>query len=137
MYVDYINHHYMEHGSFYADYEELYRIDPRDLDAVLEMSSRASDPPVQHNSGPLLIYPNPFRRITNIVSNIGHTGEADIAIYDAAGRMVKDLTPLLGGGRRLAWDGKDSEGQRLAPGAYFCRIRAGDISYSRKVVLLE
>jgi hypothetical protein len=136
-YVDYVNHHYMEHGSFFSDYPEHYRTDPRDLDLVLDMNSRSSGPHGPMASAPLAVYPNPFRQVTNIVYSLPGVTDFDLAIYDASGRLVRVLSPANGTDSRVIWDGTDSEHKRLPAGVYFCKMRVGDISISKKVILLE
>ncbi len=135
--LGYITHHYMEHGSFYGDYPEFSRIDPRDLDSVLGMSSYAAGP---GNSVPgelLKVSPNPFRRSTSIAIGLEGVDEMRLVIYDASGRQVRDLSGSIGEGASLIWDGQDASGRQLPAGVYFCRVKSADFELSRKVVLLQ
>ena len=60
-----------------------------------------------------------------------------MAVYDAAGRKGKHLSSATQSESTLRWDGTDSGGKRLKAGVYFCRFTAGDMTLSKKVVLLE
>jgi hypothetical protein len=42
-----------------------------------------------------------------------------------------------GGSFRVVWDGTDESGRPVASGIYFCRLIAGKIVESRKLVLLK
>ena len=133
----YITHHYMEHGSFYGDYPEFSRIDPRDIDSVLDMSSRAAGPESPAAGMPLRVYPNPFRGLTRIAVGLERVDGMRLVIYDASGREVRDLSGSIGEGGSLVWDGKDAGGRQLPAGVYFCRVKTDGLGLSRKVVLLR
>ena len=52
------------------------------------------------------------------------------------------IRALLVGERRagpheVAWDGRDDRGRRVAAGAYFLRLRAGEASVTRKVLRIR
>jgi hypothetical protein len=135
--LGYIDHHYMEHGSFFGDYPELSRIDPRDLDSVLEMSSNAGGPQGPVTIRPLAVYPNPFRETARIACGFSNAGTVSLSIFDASGRRVRDFPEPPSADRIVEWDGRDSSGRRLPPGVYFVRMKIENLSLSRKVVLLE
>jgi hypothetical protein len=135
--LGYITHHYMEHGSFFGDYPEFSRVDPRDLDAVLEMSSNSAGPQNPVHGRPLTVYPNPFRESARIACNLSNAEAIDLSIFDASGRKVRDFSGMVFEGGSVEWDGSDSSGRRLPPGVYFVRMEIEDLNLSRKVVLLE
>ncbi|MBN2070177.1 MAG: T9SS type A sorting domain-containing protein [Candidatus Krumholzibacteriota bacterium] len=77
--------------------------------------------------------------MTRIRFTIPETSHVDLVIYDVAGRRVKKLID-----RRLAadhyevlWDGTKTNGNRVASGVYFYRIKAGKYEKTRKMVLLR
>ena len=83
--------------------------------------------------------PNPFIDRTLVRYRLGECCLVKIAVYDVLGRRVTELLDA-GQGRgiyTLTWDGKDSRGHPLAPGIYFCSIRAGNQATSRKLVLVR
>jgi hypothetical protein len=68
----------------------------------------------------LSVFPNPFRRFTDIRYPMSNEWSR-VKIYDASGRLIKDLQPSLASGNQLSvtWDGRDAAGNALAPGVYF------------------
>jgi hypothetical protein len=37
----------------------------------------------------------------------------------------------------VIWDGRDDQGKEVASGIYFCKLKVGDSSQTRKMVLIE
>lgn len=87
-----------------------------------------------------IIRPNPFTIETSIAYTVPSAGAAvAIRIFDAAGRLVTTVADgrQLGGSHTATWDGRDSAGQRVSQGIYFCRAAIGEQNEVRKVVLLR
>ena len=84
-------------------------------------------------------YPNPFNGTTTIAYTIGERSHVDIRLYDPAGRLVKTIeTAVRGQGRHaVVWNGKDNSGHAVASGVYFCRLKAGKVMQTRKVIYLR
>lgn len=86
------------------------------------------------------VWPNPFGGETHIDYISPHNGESHtIAVYDAAGRVVRTLFVgrRSGGEHRLEWDGRDDSGRKVASGVYFVRVHTANASVGRKLVLLR
>lgn len=68
-----------------------------------------------------------------------HVANVRLAIYDVTGRRVVTLADnvIPGGPRQVEWDLKDAGGKPVAPGVYFCTLRVGKSSTTRKIVLVE
>ena len=82
--------------------------------------------------------PNPFGISTRISFVVpGGSADAQAAVYDVSGRVVKNLFrgAVSSGETALTWDGRDHSGAAVAPGIYFCTIRADDQSRSAKIVV--
>jgi hypothetical protein len=85
--------------------------------------------------------PSPLR--TETVFAFAVAGNLDIpvtlSIYDVAGRRVARLVDArrTAGRYEAVWNGRGSDGQRVAPGVYFARLEAGDVRETRKVVVLR
>jgi hypothetical protein len=83
--------------------------------------------------------PNPFNPLTVIGYTLERAGDAEITVYDVAGRRVRRLasgaTPA--GYHEVTWDGRDDAGRRVASGVYLYRLRAGDVAETKKMVLLK
>ncbi len=59
-----------------------------------------------------------------------------MGIYTPGGRLVRRLA-ADGGRGTVVWDGRSGEGEPVAPGIYFVRLKAAAKSMHRKVVLLR
>lgn len=75
------------------------------------------------------VFPNPLRGPAQVElvlpgARWADPVSADMRVLDARGRTVRVLTTgLVQRGRSaIAWDGRDAEGNRLVPGAYFVRV---------------
>ncbi len=134
--LPYYNFHFMEHGSFETDRPDLYaRVDPRDIDAVIDTSSRIPREPVA--GSPVEVFPNPFTERTRMALNLPAAAAVDITIFDVTGRNVFSMTTEEAKKADFFWYGRDSEGRDLPPGVYFCRFAFGDTTLTRKVMLLR
>ncbi len=86
--------------------------------------------------------PNPFRdqvRFSFTLEPEDGSAPADLAVFDVAGRRVRQLYrgQLEPGTHAFDWDGMDAGGRRVAPGVYFVRARQGTLSASRKLFRVE
>ena len=85
-------------------------------------------------------YPNPFNPATTIpVSVAAGDGDVDLTIYNVLGQPVRHVWtgPLAAGEHRLAWDGRDAQGQPVAAGVYVVRLHQGNQTRIRKMVKIE
>lgn len=84
-------------------------------------------------------YPNPTTSLARIEYNVPIPSFVNIAVYNAAGRMVRQLIQ----GRKPAgnftetWNGKSDDGEVLAPGEYYYDVRVGNRTAMKKMVLLK
>ena len=70
-------------------------------------------------------YPNPFEGTTYIHARLNQGGRIHVGIYTVAGRRVRDLaSDGRAGENYLPWDGKDSQGEKVAIGVYLLRVTA-------------
>ncbi|MCK5597111.1 MAG: T9SS type A sorting domain-containing protein, partial [Candidatus Eisenbacteria sp.] len=80
--------------------------------------------------------PNPFRTSASLGFAVPAGTRAELGIYTPGGRLVRRLTAGEGRGT-VVWDGLSDEGEPVAPGVYFVRLKAAGKSAHRKVVLLR
>jgi hypothetical protein len=80
---------------------------------------------------------NPFAGSTHIFYSLPERSEVTVAIYDATGRLTKQiLNRIDGAGYHSAlWDGRSASGIPAAPGVYFVCLDAGGVVRTAKVVL--
>jgi aminopeptidase N len=62
---------------------------------------------------------------------------ATFRVYDAAGRLVRDLGEVSGGPLVRTWDRRDRSGARVAPGLYFAEVASGAQREARPIVILD
>ncbi len=83
--------------------------------------------------------PNPFRGGTTLQLNLDRNALVEVAVYDAAGRLVRTIESgdFTAGVVTLHWDGRDAQGVTSAPGVYFVRATAGDSVATQRVTRLR
>lgn len=82
--------------------------------------------------------PNPFNPNTEIRFTLAHDDQAELVVFDAAGRRVRTLLHgRVQGGipYRIRWDGQDEAGRAQPSGVYLYRLRTPDTSLARKMIL--
>jgi len=79
-------------------------------------------------------YPNPFNPTTAINYSVSTSGNVEIMVYDAAGRLVEELVNghQDGGSYSVTWNASSQ-----ASGMYFAKMIAGDVVQTQKLVLLK
>lgn len=84
--------------------------------------------------------PNPFAGGTVIRFSMARGREGSLAVYDVAGRMVRQWrlasshSPLVTG---IVWDGKDTYGDEVPGGVYLYTLTSGAFSATRKLILIR
>jgi hypothetical protein len=84
--------------------------------------------------------PNPFHTRLDIMYSLSGKLKTTLKVYDSAGRMVRDLTPVLDACSQnycVPWFGTDISGRQLSAGVYFIQLDAGDVRLTEKTVLLK
>ncbi len=99
------------------------------------------------NTPALSVYPNPFRNhlvinlqipVDKVISS--QYPVASIKIYDAAGRLVRNLLPTtnsLLSTNTLIWTGDDELGRKVPDGVYFIRLESDNTKITEKAILLR
>lgn len=84
-------------------------------------------------------YPNPFNPSTTIRYSLQRTSQVEIAVFNLLGEKVRTLEEgeQRPGEYLTTWDGTDQQGKSVASGVYFYRIKAGDFTDTRKMVLMK
>ena len=90
------------------------------------------------------VSPNPVTGTASIAYQLhGRTGASvepnvGISIYDAYGRLVRELYPGdQAGGESIVWDGRLQDESPIPPGIYFARLTYGRKSAVTKFVVLR
>ncbi|MFZ0391483.1 MAG: T9SS type A sorting domain-containing protein, partial [Calditrichia bacterium] len=79
-------------------------------------------------------YPNPFNPATTITFALPQAAHMNLEIFNLQGRRITILLNenLPAGRHQIQWN---AEG--LPTGVYFCRMRAGNFSEMKKMVVLR
>ena len=119
-------------------YNDYYRINPRYQDDV----------PVDNYLNPKTSfilyqnYPNPVRNSTTICFNLSTNSHKDarIEIYNVKGQLVKTLLPHPTPHLSLTtveWDATDENSKPVSNGIYFYKLKLGDKSITKKMLLMK
>ena len=86
--------------------------------------------------------PNPFNPSTTISYELPESAGAVrvvLVVYNIRGQKIVTLVDELKDAGRYSvnWDGTDAGGRRVSSGVYFYRMRAGEFSTVRKMVILK
>jgi flagellar hook assembly protein FlgD len=89
-------------------------------------------------------YPNPFNPETWIPYKLNQTVNVDISIYNVNGQLVRmmrlgEKSPgnYVTKDKAAYWDGTNNKGERVASGAYFYQLKAGEKSFVRRMVIVK
>ena len=87
-------------------------------------------------------YPNPFNPETTIEYNLPADKavySVKVKIYDALGRLITTLKNVQEnpGIHSVKWNGKNSAGQNMPSGIYFCVVEAGQFKETKKMLLIR
>ncbi len=79
-------------------------------------------------------YPNPFNPTTNISFKLAENGKVSIKIFNAIGQEVAELVnkTMEAGRHEVTFNASN-----LPSGTYFCRITAGSLTKSSKMLLIK
>jgi hypothetical protein len=83
--------------------------------------------------------PNPFTSITSITYHVPEMGIVHLAVYNAVGQRIKTLAQGSHdpGVYTVQWNSRDSNGNSIANGVYFCRLEVDGIAQIKKMILVR
>ncbi len=85
-------------------------------------------------------YPNPFNPFTIIKLDLAESGKIELAVYNIKGQKVKTLMDAYSstGHFEVIWKGKDENGNKVASGHYFAKLKVNEeVKAVRKLILLK
>ncbi len=115
-----------------------------DYDNAAPPSPENCSPPTHIGDTPALLgariwnSPNPFGSHTNVEFLLDQSANVDLAIYAVDGSLVRTLAKqsFPAGVNRVAWDGTDDAGRRVASGTYLARMTGG-VSAAARITLVR
>ncbi len=98
-----------------------------------------NDPVAVTSTSLLGAAPNPFNSATSIRYQVKGSHDVMIQIYNVKGQLVKTLVQETksSGMNSVSWNGRDSKNQVLPAGIYFYKMKSGNYSSTKKVILLK
>jgi hypothetical protein len=114
-------------------------VDPNARKLDVEILNENSDSNLPSRFALSQNYPNPFNPQTVIQYALPFDCEVQVAIYNILGQRVRTLVNehQEAGYRRVEWDSRNNEGVEVSSGVYFFRLQAGELTQSRKMLLLK
>ena len=84
-------------------------------------------------------HPNPFNATTQVRYYLAERGDVNFVVYDLLGQKVYEFnqSDVDVGSHTINWEGVDSGGRPVATGVYFYRLKVGDFSDTRQMLLLK
>jgi len=84
-------------------------------------------------------YPNPFNPATTISFSNREAGQVSINIYNMKGQLVKTLINeyLEAAYHNIVWNGKDNTEKSVSSGIYFYKMKSGNYSNTKKMILMK
>ncbi len=84
-------------------------------------------------------YPNPFNPTTAVRYTVPQMAHVSLRVYNILGQEVKTLVDDIqeAGVRTVQWNSTNNSGKLVGSGVYFYQLKAGEMTSTRKMVLLK
>jgi len=84
-------------------------------------------------------YPNPFNPTTTIAYNMIEDGNVSIEVFNIKGQLVKTLINehMTVGDQTITWNGTDNNNHTVSSGVYFYKMKSGNYSSAKKMILMK
>jgi hypothetical protein len=84
-------------------------------------------------------YPNPFNEETTLTYVLEEEAKVTLEIFNVLGQRVRTLIQERkdAGAHHVRWEGRNQYGHRVGSGIYFYRMKVGDFTETRKMVLVR
>lgn len=124
-------------GILDYSYDE-YGLNPRTPDD-LQSESNSENDIIENDIISLNNYPNPFNPETTIKFNLNKSARTSIEIYNINGQKVKTLIDeyVDAGNHTATWNGRDNDGNEVASGVYFYKLKSGRYTTTKKMILMK
>lgn len=88
-------------------------------------------------------YPNPFNPSTTIYFTAENAEDAELIIYNLKGQKIRQYSIFNPSGTgqvfqsSIVWDGTDENNQPVTSGIYLYKLKSGEVSLTKKMLLLK
>ncbi len=93
----------------------------------------------EHKDMRINIYPNPTNGATKISFYTNQSDNVSVKIFSISGQLVYNLEDINSpsGNYMVSWDGMSNSGDALDAGYYFVKISVGNLTSTKKLVLIK
>ncbi len=83
--------------------------------------------------------PNPFNPRVELKFGLPHPSHVTLDIYDVRGMKIATVADeaYQSGHHSVFWEGADHNGRRVASGVYFARLKADEIGFTQRLMLVK
>ncbi len=83
--------------------------------------------------------PNPFNPTTAITYTLPEESKVELVIYNTLGQKVRTLVngKQKAGVHKVVWNGKNDDGEKVASGVYFYKIKAGKFEDTKQMIMVK
>jgi len=126
-----------------SNYAEYLSFEQQIKDQILNFQTNQENnqdiSEIPQNINLLSNYPNPFNPTTTISFEITTESVVRLDIYNIRGQHVTKLTDdfYQAGRHNIEWNGHDNNGRNVSSGIYFYQIRVGDLTQTKRMVMLK
>lgn len=87
----------------------------------------------------LSLFPNPTKNQIALHCSLPVNSKVSIKIFDITGRAIKTIYEgdKKVGNYKFVWDGTTDKGVKVPSGSYFCKIKTGETSLTKKITLIR
>jgi hypothetical protein len=118
---------------------------PKSLTLVVSKRGKIEEKYAEYQTAPINFelspnFPNPFNPATTIRYALPKAASVTLQVYNLLGELVATLVDNEqkdAGYHAAVWNGRNANGNAVANGVYFYRMRAGSFVQTRKMVLVE
>ncbi|MBU0509738.1 T9SS type A sorting domain-containing protein [bacterium] len=109
------------------------------VEAELETENREPQPQVPSEFTLRQNHPKPFNSATEIRFDLPEKVRVELRVYNTLGQQVTTLIDEVrpAGEYRIIWDSKNASGIPMASGVYVYRLKAGEFTDVKKMVLMR
>jgi hypothetical protein len=124
-----------EYRVLHLEGETLEERDIRGADCVWIKHKGKGDPPP-----PPVIAVGTFGGTpATIRLSLGEATDVSMVVYDVRGKQLRTVvnSTLPSGDHEIHWNGRDEAGNAVADGVYFCRVKAGTVQQTVKMLKMQ
>ncbi|MCF7802601.1 MAG: S8 family serine peptidase [Candidatus Marinimicrobia bacterium] len=124
---------------FYASFLEGFTLPEGGAQASMASNQTAREITTPERFSLEQNYPNPFNPSTTISYNLPEESRVTLSVYNALGQQVTTLQNSVqdDGHHTVQWNGTSADGSVVPSGVYFYRIRAGEYTETKKMMLMR